>query len=330
MLAAAAPIALVILVLSAWSVGGWSAVRFGLVGKRGVLWLAWWQVNVFVPATIYTSVLREFDPGDPAKALLIPHWAMWALFFAVSGMGGAALALVLAGRPLRGNQVLFALVLISNAIFIPTPILLAILPEHDQGRGLLILSVYLIFLQTMMWTLGVWWISGGTGKPGWASIPWARLVNPPLVSIVAAYVCVYVEPLRLLLEPKAGFWAYVALPKYVVGPVGMILLGCLFAQEPPRWRGRRLDIAVVCLLRGLLVPGASLAALLFLRPDPVFGLVVIIVASTPPATNLSVLAAYYGGPVGRLTSTYLPSYLLTAVTLPLWTGLYLAMVGGIG
>jgi predicted permease len=136
-----------------------------------------------------------------------------------------------------------------------------------------------------------------------------------------------VSPLRQALHPTHPLWDIPAIAKYLVGPVGMILLGCLMAQVPPKIAGHRLDITCACVLRGLVVPAVTLMVLLWIRPDPVMALVVMIQASTPPATNLSVIAAYYKGPVGRITSTFMPSYLMSCLTLPLWVGAALHLFG---
>lgn len=313
------------LFLAAIALVGWAAARRGWLGARLVRLLAALQIRLVLPLVILRSAVASFDPADPVVRHVLPLLGLWmAGWIAASLLLLAAVARV-THRPLREERPLLALGLVNNSVFIPTPILLVLLPPDDARRAIFFLACYLLYIQTFQWTAGVHLIGRRAARWGDQLL---RLLNPPTVTALVLYTALSIPGVRPLLCPDAPAWALLDGAKVVIGPLGMIILGALFHEAPPRWRGHRRDIVSVCVLRGAWIPLLSLGVLVAARHDPILGLVIMLQAATPPATNLTVIAAHYGGPIGRITSVLLPSYLLAIVTIPLYLGLFGALTGG--
>jgi predicted permease len=315
------------MLLAAVAVIGYGAARAGWLEQRIVRLLAAIQIRLVLPLVILRSAVASFDPADPVVRHVIPLLGLWMLGWIAATLLFLWVIALVTGRPLRENRPLLALGLVNNSVFIPTPILLVLLPPDDARRAIFFLACYLLYIQTFQWTAGVWLI--GRRLDGWWS-QLKRLANPPTVMALACYTLLSVPGFRATLQPDAAAWALLDGAKVLIGPLGMLILGALFHEAPPRWRGHRRDIVSVGLLRGLWIPLLSLGALIAFFHDPLLGLVIMLQGCTPPATNLTVIAAHYDGPIGRITSVLLPTYLVAIVTIPLYLGLYGALVTPIG
>jgi predicted permease len=305
-------------------------VFYGLVGY---FWVLYFDPNrkalkaatksliwVLVPASIFTSVVGSLDKSGGGDIIrLFGHWLGYFIF--VSG----AMLIVFGGytfatrRGWQEQRPLLAMGLITNSIYLPIPIALSLTPPDQHNEVVLHVSLYVVLIMGCTWTLGVWALGRKTAS---RRVVLVRLLNPPFFSLCAAALFVSIDRLGNSIPHETAWWRIVGMAKYLVGPLGTILFGGFLASSQGIWRNYLSDIIYLASLRGFIIPGVTILAVSIIQPSPVFALVAVVQSCMPPAVNLSVVAAYYEGPIDRVVSTLLPIYLLAIVTLLFWLSIF--------
>ena len=152
--------------------------------------------------------------------------------------------------------------------------------------ALALLFVHNIGVELAMWSVGVMIMSGERG------IPWRKLINGPVIAVVAGLLLVALGwdthcsgPLRKAVS-MIGVGAF---------PLAILIIGCtimdLVVAEKPTWK----IILGSSLVRLVLVPAAFLTAAKFLPIAIELRQVIVVQAAMPAAMTPIMLARMYGG-----------------------------------
>jgi len=196
----------------------------------------------------------------------------------------------------------------------------------------LYIGVYLLVLSPLLWSVGNFLVSGGSGR-----IKLKDFLSAPLIGILAGFSVVFLHLQPVLFNPKLPFFhIYSALNRIapVTLPLIMISLGSMIANLSYKKDKNHSRIKVtlcVSLIRFLFLPALffSLYFLLFkkLALSPVQIWVIFLEMHIPPAANLSVMAAQAEINEDTVSFTLLVTYILYLFLLPLYLLFFLSLPG---
>jgi predicted permease len=219
----------------------------------------------------------------------------------------------------EGRNLFLSLSAMQNSGYLPIPLVVAVLPEHVKGQGLLLTFVYIMVMGSLFWSLGVWLISDRAAKDWQENIK--KIANPPIIAVFSGL-------LFLIPQVKAGFIALPFLQETLslVGdttiPLIMIVLGGSFGSGISfHDRGGRI-IALSAFVKLFVIPLIALLSVKYLSMDYIFGFVLILQAAMPAAMNHIVVAREYDGNIPLTARALFVQYTLSIVTIPLFLFLF--------
>lgn len=173
--------------------------------------------------------------------------------------------------------------------------------------ALAILFVHNIGVELAMWSVGVMIMSGERG------IPWRKILNGPVLAVVAGLLLVAlgwdgycVGPARMALS-MIGIGAF---------PLAVLITGCtimdLVGAEKPTWK----IILGSSLVRLVLAPVAILTAAKFLPLAAELRQVLVVQAAMPAAMTPIMLARMYGGRPAIAVQIVVCTTVLSLISLP--------------
>lgn len=197
----------------------------------------------------------------------------------------------------------------SNAGFIGIPLVQMTLGEE----AVFYVSSYVALLNILQWTYGLVTI---TGDRSLISVKRLR-TNPILLSFLAG-IALFLLPVSLPETAENVVGTIAAMN----GPLAMIVLGVYLGQVPFRslFSGR---VVYRCALVRLIVIPVLTMALLFVFPEKyhMLKLTILIAASAPVGSNVSIFAQLYGQDYMQSVKEVTLSTLLCIITLPLILGI---------
>ena len=197
----------------------------------------------------------------------------------------------------------------SNAGFIGIPLVQMTLGEE----AVFYVSSYVALLNILQWTYGLVTI---TGDRSLISVKRLR-TNPILLSFLAG-IALFLLPVSLPETAENVVGTIAAMN----GPLAMIVLGVYLGQVPLRslFSGR---VVYRCTLVRLIVIPVLTMALLFVFPEKyhMLKLTILIAASAPVGSNVSIFAQLYGQDYMQSVKEVTFSTLLCIITLPLILGI---------
>lgn len=197
----------------------------------------------------------------------------------------------------------------SNAGFIGIPLVQMTLGEE----AVFYVSSYVALLNILQWTYGLVTI---TGDRSLISVKRLR-TNPILLSFLAG-LALFLLPVSLPETAENVVGTIAAMN----GPLAMIVLGVYLGQVPLRslFSGR---VVYRCALVRLIVIPVLTMALLFVFPEKyhMLKLTILIAASAPVGSNVSIFAQLYGQDYMQSVKEVTLSTLLCIITLPLILGI---------
>lgn len=197
----------------------------------------------------------------------------------------------------------FAMVF-PNMGFLGLPVLEAALGPQGVFYG----AFYILFVDVIMWTYGVYLFRGSSG----GKFSLKKLITPSIVAIFIAIVFLILD-IRL---PEM-----ISLPIGLIGslspPLSMIVLGLLLSEMELKEVVEGPAALVACLYRLILFPLASYGVLSFLGFTSYYLYVPVIIMAMPVASMGAVQAATYGEDYKSMTGLIVLSTMLSLFTIPL-------------
>ena len=197
----------------------------------------------------------------------------------------------------------------SNAGFIGIPLVQMTLGEE----AVFYVSSYVALLNILQWTYGLVTITGDRSL-----ISVKRLRTNPIILSFLAGIALFLLPVSLPETAENVVGTIAAMN----GPLAMIVLGVYLGQVPLRslFSGR---VVYRCALMRLIMIPVLTMALLFVFPEKyhMLKLTILIAASAPVGSNVSIFAQLYGQDYMQSVKEVTFSTLLCIITLPLILGI---------
>ncbi len=309
---------------------GFVLVRKCILGEHTLGDITRFLIDVVIPSAFILAMTRSFSfellEQGGVLALLSAGWILLSWGF------GTVLYRVFPGTAPGRDRAVTAMMMISNSLYLPLPVILAVAPAELRDTAVVYISVISLPSILFMWTAGVRLLSGPVELT--AAQRLRKVFNPPIVSFFLGIILSTVPGVRESARGEAGglpvlYTIFSAMDHLgrMLSPMAMIVLGGMIASAGGRGRVPMRYLLPLAAVRLLLVPGAALLLLYSGAVDlmPLAATVLILVAAAPPATNHALIAKRYHGEWQLVASLQLITHLIALITLPVWLSIALSL-----
>ncbi len=272
-------------------------------------------VKVTTPCLIFESVAGNPALRDPGN-IVLPPLAGFGLTLVSMALGwyvARALGLTI-GHGLRT----FALAVgLTNYGYLPLPLMDAMFGPESRA----VLLVHNVGVEAAIWTGGILVVTGLSPLAGWR-----KLINAPLLALVAAVVCNLAGVSAHL--PAAVMNLVHALALCAV-PLGLIMTGVSIQphlDDPKQLVNPRVTLTA-WLLRLMVLPWVFLLAARYLPCSVELKRVLVVQAAMPSAVVSIIVARIYGGQPLVAVQIILGTTALALFTIPFWIRFGLSFAG---
>ncbi len=280
-------------------------------------------IDAVIPCAFILALTRSFTVEllrqGMVLALVSTGWILLSWSF------GRGLFRFFSGESPAKDRSVTAMMMISNSLYLPLPVILAVTPENLHDRAVVYISIVSLPSILFMWTWGVKLLSGP--KSLTPSEKLKKVFNPPIVSFFIGILISLIPGVRESaraesggIGPLATIFSAMDYLSRMLSPMAMIILGGMIASAAGSRRVPLRYLLPLAEVRLRLVPAA---VFLLLRSGstglpPLSATALILVAAAPPATNHALIARRYHGEWELVSSLQLVIHLIALFTLPLW------------
>ncbi len=269
-------------------------------------------IDIAIPCLVLGNILTEFSPEK------YPDWwkmPLWWIAFTVVAFGLTLITSLVSRKKTRSE---FAMSLFfQNGIFFPLIIIAGLFKNPD---AYLVSLFFFIFLQASMIysTYPLFFRKTSTET----KLSWQRIINPVLVSTVIG-----------ILIGLAGITSYI--PNFVIMiltlvgamaiPLFMLILGgnvyndfvyCTTCELEGNKRFDTREVIKFVAIKSIIFPLVFLGLLIWIRPDYVVALIIILQAAVPPITAIPVFTERSGGHRAITSQFIVASFIFSIISIP--------------
>jgi len=307
---AAATLAAILKIFFVMAVAG-VLVRRGILTGEMVTALSRATIVVFLPAMIFDKVTTNFDPAAT------PLWWTLPLAAVVMVAAGLILAVLVFFRELPGKRNMLAVAAMQNSGYLVLPVGLALFP-HRFDEFALYTFLFITGFNPMLWSVGKFLATTDSRRRS----GWLGLLNPPLAACLLSIATALLGWGRLIPTPVASA---VEMVGEGAVPVATVVLGAMLGGMPIRWRPHLWDAVRVLLVKYVLIPSLTVAAILAAGiggSNPLLAQFLVLQAAAAPAANLIVQVRAYGGDEQKVGTVMLISYVACLLSMPVWLAVW--------
>ncbi len=272
-------------------------------------------VNIFLPCLIINKTLSSFHPAQFTNWWILP----------AAGIFIVMIGLLASGFLFRLNpkkKPLMVLASMQNAVYIILPIG-QILFADQFDLFALYCFLLVLGLNPLMWSIGKVMISGSRQSGN----HWQDFITPPNVAILISMAAVltgfsHFIPASVIASIDLLGQATIPLAVFILGAT----IGAISFNDMPPLR----DTAIVTAVKFFIVPATVFAVLYYSRlymTMPLFCSLMIMQATSPPATNHILIVKRYGGDTQTISSMMLIQYVICILIMPLWIAAWQYVAG---
>ncbi|MBN1296365.1 AEC family transporter [bacterium] len=309
---------------------GYFMVRRRWIGSQALTDLTRVLIDGVIPCAFILAMVRSFNLEVIRDGLVLVLMATaWILASWVFSAGW--FRIFPSGSPSRDRAVT-AMLMISNSIYLPLPVILAVTPAPLHDMATVYISITALPSIAIMWTVCVVLLSGKT-RPS-ARERRRLILNAPMISLIIGILLTFVPGITEAARDEAGaliplrmLFSVMEYLRQTLSPLAMLILGGFIASSRLAERFRIRYVAPLILIRLIGVPAVVYALIRSGRLGlPVLAsTVLLLVAAAPPATNHSLIARKYNGEWELVSSLQLIVHAAALLTLPVWLSLGLAL-----
>lgn len=305
---------------------GFVMVRRNWIRDETLSDLVRFLVDVVIPCTFVLAMARSFSIDILKEGLVLVLFS--TSWIVLSWAAGTLLYRILPGGDPRSDRSVVAMMMISNSIYLPLPVILAVTPEHMHDQAVMYISMVSFPSIVFMWTLGVKLLGNAAALSAGDRLK--RVFNPPIVSFLFGIAISFLPGVRESargleggIAPIETLMSVLEFVSRMLSPLAMIILGGMIAGVGGIRRTPSRYVVPLVLLRLLAVPAAVYAVAANLSIEPLAATILLLVSAAPPATNHALIARRYGGKWKLVSALQLAVHLAALLTLPLWLSLAL-------
>jgi predicted permease len=271
-------------------------------------------LDVALPGMVFTDIFKRFSPQARPGWVLLPLW--WFLFTA-----GSWILSTLISRIVRSDlRKEFRLSLFyQNAVFFPL-IILSQLYGSDSSHIVDHFLFNLFFSAFFFGTIPLFFRK--PDSPG-LGLQWRRIISPMLIATLLAVglsLTGWKDAVPDLVLQITDLLGRMALPLILIVIGGSLYLDIKSASGKVYLKETVVFIGV----KNLLYPGITLLAISHLQISSDVGILLLLQSAAPPLTSVPLMVQREGGNKNAASQFLTASFVFSAFTVPLFTGMYLS------
>lgn len=282
---------------------GYALTRSGKLDRSSIKAMSSLTLNVFLTGSILNSTLGvnvDLGWGELGRVFLVV-WVMQLLGYLIAWL---VTRLVPADRE---RAPLFELLMsMGNSMFVALPIVDALFP---QSHAVFYVSLSCLPFNVLLFTYGAWRLQSGREN---ARLRFRDILSVPLLAALAALVLFLVKPpmpaaVRGLISTLAG----------ATTPMSMLVIGASLGTVSLLDAFRNGKLYIASAVRLLVIPLITWLVLGLLTKDPVLLMTMTVVAGSPAAVVVTVMANQYDRDAVYTAEGTLQSTALSMLSIPL-------------
>jgi len=309
---------------------GFLLVRKNWLSSGTLTDLTGFLIDVVIPCAFILAMARSFTLELLKTAALLP--LISGCWIALTWLLGTLFFKFFPGDSPGRDRSVTGMMMISNSLYLPLPVILAVTPPDVHDQAIVFISVISLPSIIFMWTVGVKLLGNTAELP--AKLRLKRVLNPPILSFFAGILLSFIPGFREAASGQQGafpplktLFSAMNWLSMLLSPLAMLILGGMIASGRSTNRGKSSTTGVrlrylVPLITGrlLLIPGVVYLLIRYgdLELSPLSATILLLVAAAPPATNHALIARKYDGEWEMVASLQLAVHAVAVITLPLW------------
>ncbi len=264
-------------------------------------------VKISVPSLVFSQMLKnshlfwKYNPFILIGLSLIIFSAGFVLAFPIYGIKRSV--------PKKEFTMLVAF---QNCGYLPMSLSLFLFPQITHQKFLVLIFVYLVGFNILMWSGGVSFLSRRKGE----KFKLKYIFTPPVVGVIFSFLIVisglkkYIPPLIIETASLVGNTTFV---------LSMVVLGIFLWDERKFLKRNVFKLALLSsALKLIALPGLGLIILNHLSLDPLLKIFIFIQLCMPSAASLPIVSSWAGSNKGFMASGVFLSHILSIFTIPGW------------
>ena len=284
---------------------GYFLARRGVIGPEFTRSASRLVIDVFMVGTILSSIITtgsEQGIDNLGEILLLTFTVIIAGYI----IAEIAMKFFHIGQSQAPSfEILMA---VGNSMFIALPIAQSIYGSY----AVLIVSVSCIAFNALLYSYGIWRLKGGTGD----KIQLRDMISIPLVATLIGILIV------ILKIPVPGvLMSLFSILSGATMPMSMIVIGASLGSVSLLEAFRNPSLALLRVMRLIVIPILSWMVCSLITNDSVLLMTCMIIAASPSAVMITILAIRYGQDSVFCSEGVLHTTVCSMVTIPLLIGL---------
>ncbi|MFH1691331.1 MAG: AEC family transporter [Candidatus Omnitrophota bacterium] len=297
---------------------GFFLVKRAVIGHDGLRLLSDLVIGLFLPFFMFTEIVSKFSFN------LYPDWWMFPLysfFITVVGFACGHLFLFFDKSLCSDKEEFLGVTSFQNSGYLPLPLVAVLLPQGLADQMYIYIFLFLIGFNMVIFSFGAMLLCP---KGACLKFDIKHMLSAPVVATVAALLCVFfrVHALfpQVLLRPMA------TLGKCAI-PLSILVVGGNLALFKSKSVTYFKSISFALIAKLIVMPLIFLGLIIWLKPRPLVGFLLLLQAAMPPAALLSVISKKHGHRDHLISQSIFLGHLASIVTIPLFLALFWAISG---
>ncbi len=289
---------------------GFLFFKWNLLDKQGISGLTNLTINLFLPAMIFSHLIKKFSFTNPQDWWLYPFLG---IMISLIGFIVAKCFMFMDKSIVRKNE-LTSIASFQNCGYLPLILVMSIFPEKEASILFTYIFLFIQGFNLIFWSFGIQFLSSDKN----VKFQFKKILNPPFMSLVFAY-------LILSLNLKGYIPTILLQATELVGgctlPVALISLGAILAACGGGAKAYKLNSKLLIktvIMKLAIVPAIVLFIIVFFKLPRYMAILLLIEAAMPAAINLSVVSFKQNETCGYITQAVFLTHLFGMITVPLF------------
>ncbi|MBU1087393.1 MAG: AEC family transporter [Candidatus Omnitrophica bacterium] len=288
---------------------GFLFFRWKLLDKTAISGLSNLIINLFLPAMIFSHLIKKFSFTDPKDWWLYPFLGM---IICLIGFIAAKVFLQFDKSIVQKNE-LASIVSFQNCGYLPLILVMSIFSEKQTSVLFTYIFLFIQGYNLIFWSLGIQFLNSEKK----IKFEFKKILNPPFLALIFAglILClnlkIYIPKLFLQATDLVGGCTL---------PVALIVLGAILAacDGGKVYKLNSGLLLKTVILKLVVVPAIVLFIVVFLKLPKYMSILLLIEAAMPAAINLSVVSFKQSESCGYITQAVFLTHVCGIITVPLF------------
>jgi len=289
---------------------GYLLVRRKFLNDEGLNSISRLVIEVTLPILIFCRLVGDFSFSLYSNWWLFP---LISLAITAAGLGvGLLFGIFIGGKQ---HKMQFAnLVAFQNSGYLPLVLAASLVPQDQAGPLFIYIFLFLLGFNLIMWSLGVHLLSFSHHK----RFEFGSLFSPAVIATVFSLVVIFFGINKFIPQALTN-------PLGMVGectfPLAMFVVGGNLAQINLGKIDKK-AIFLLVLAKLIVLPLLGLGLIAKFKIPHLIGLLILIQASMPPATSLSLIIRHYKKEDLLISQGIFLGHIISLITIPLFLSLF--------